>query len=52
MIYLPGEEGTFTICSFWLVSGLFEIGEVARAKGLCERLLVNASPLPLHAEEI
>ena len=26
---LSGEEGTFTICSFWLVSALVEIGEVA-----------------------
>lgn len=27
-----GEEGTFTICSFWLVSALAQIGEVARAR--------------------
>lgn len=49
---LSGEEGTFTICSFWLVSALVEIGEVARAKRLCERLLSYASPLHLYAEEI
>jgi GH15 family glucan-1,4-alpha-glucosidase len=49
---LSGEEGTFTICSFWLVSALVEIGEVARAKRLCERLLSYASPLLLYAEEI
>jgi GH15 family glucan-1,4-alpha-glucosidase len=49
---LSGEEGTFTICSFWLVSALVEIGEVARAKRLCERLLAYASPLHLYAEEI
>ena len=30
---LHGEEGTFTICSFWLVSALCEIGEVERARG-------------------
>jgi alpha,alpha-trehalase len=46
------EEGTFTICSFWLVSALVEIGEFARARGLCERLLSFASPLALYAEEI
>jgi alpha,alpha-trehalase len=46
------EEGTFTICSFWLVSALVEIGELARARGLCERLLSFASPLNLYAEEI
>ena len=49
---LSGEEGSFTICSFWLVSALVEIGELARAKRLCERLLGYASPLKLYAEEI
>ena len=34
---LDGEEGTFTICSFWLVSALVEIGELERARELCER---------------
>ena len=47
-----GEEGTFTICSFWLVSALVEIGEVARARALCAKLLSFASPLNLYAEEI
>ena len=49
---LSGEEGSFTICSFWLVSALVEIGEVERASKLCERLLGYASPLELYAEEI
>ncbi len=49
---LAGEEGTFTICSFWLVSALVEIGEISRAKHLCERLLSFASSLHLYAEEI
>ncbi len=49
---LHGEEGTFTICSFWLVSALCEIGEVVRARELCERLLSYASMLGLYAEEI
>jgi alpha,alpha-trehalase len=47
-----GEEGTFTICSFWLVSALTEIGEVQRARALCTKLLSYASPLQLYAEEI
>ncbi len=47
-----GEEGTFTICSFWLVSALVEIGELARARGLCEKLLSYASPLALYAEQL
>jgi GH15 family glucan-1,4-alpha-glucosidase len=46
------EEGTFTICSFWLVSALAEIGEIGRARGMCEKLLSFASPLLLYAEEI
>jgi GH15 family glucan-1,4-alpha-glucosidase len=46
------EEGSFTICSFWLVSALSEIGENRRARELCERLLSYASPLLLYAEEI
>jgi GH15 family glucan-1,4-alpha-glucosidase len=49
---LHGEEGTFTICSFWLVSALAQIGETARARELCEKLLSFASPLLLYAEEI
>ncbi len=49
---LEGEEGTFTICSFWLVSALAQIGEVERARALCEKLLSFASPLLLYAEEI
>jgi alpha,alpha-trehalase len=49
---MSGEEGTFTICSFWLVSALVEIGEVDRARTLCEKLLSYASPLLLYAEEL
>ena len=49
---LTGEEGTFTICSFWLVSALSEIGEHRRARDLCEKILSYASPLLLYAEEI
>jgi GH15 family glucan-1,4-alpha-glucosidase len=49
---LPGEEGTFAICSFWMVSALAEIGEHDRARALCEKMLGYASPLYLFAEEI
>lgn len=48
---LSGKEGTFLICSFWLVSALTIIGEVQRARDFMERLLRIASPLGLHAEE-
>ena len=48
---LSGKEGTFLICSFWLVSALAIIGEQQRARDLMERLLRVASPLGLYAEE-
>jgi alpha,alpha-trehalase len=47
-----GEEGSFTICSFWLVSALCEIGDYRAARRLCSRLLSLAGPLELYAEEI
>ena len=49
---LQGKEGTFLICSFWLVSALSEIGERRRARELCERLLEAAGWLDLFAEEL
>jgi GH15 family glucan-1,4-alpha-glucosidase len=49
---LAGEEGTFAICSFWLVSALAEIGDHDRARALCEKMLGFASGLNLYAEEI
>jgi alpha,alpha-trehalase len=48
---LAGKEGTFLICSFWLVSALATIGELQKARDLMERLLRIASPLGLYAEE-
>ena len=48
---LSGKEGTFLICSFWLVSALTIVGEMRRATDLMERLLRIASPLGLYAEE-
>ncbi len=48
---LTGEEGSFLICSFWLVSALSIIGEKGRARDDMERLLRIASPLGLYAEE-
>src|SRR6185436_16919694 len=49
---LSGKEGTFFICSFWLVSALVIIGEEQRARDLMERLLREASPLGLYAEQL
>jgi GH15 family glucan-1,4-alpha-glucosidase len=49
---LEGAEASFTICSFWLVSALSEIGEPQLAREMCERLLSQAGPLGLYAEEL
>jgi alpha,alpha-trehalase len=49
---LQGREGTFLICSFWMVSALSETGERRRARELCERLLEAAGWLDLFAEEL
>jgi alpha,alpha-trehalase len=48
---LSGKEGSFLICSFWLVSALAIIGEQQRARDLMDKLLSVASPLGLYAEE-
>ena len=48
---LSGKEGSFLICSFWLVSALAIVGEQQAARDLMERLLSVASPLGLYAEE-
>jgi GH15 family glucan-1,4-alpha-glucosidase len=49
---LTGEEGTFVICSFWLVSALAQAGELERAEALFEKLVGYANDLGLLAEEI
>jgi GH15 family glucan-1,4-alpha-glucosidase len=49
---LTGEEGTFTICSFWLVSALAKAGELERADALFDKLSGYANDLGLLAEEI
>jgi GH15 family glucan-1,4-alpha-glucosidase len=49
---LPGTEGTFTICTFWLVDNLAMQGRVAEASSLLERLLSYAGHLGLFSEEI
>jgi GH15 family glucan-1,4-alpha-glucosidase len=49
---LTGKEGTFTICSCWLVSALSEVGEPELARELCERVLTHMTPLGLYAEEV
>jgi alpha,alpha-trehalase len=48
---LSGKEGSFLICSFWLVSALAVVGEEQQARDLMDKLLAVASPLGLYAEE-
>jgi GH15 family glucan-1,4-alpha-glucosidase len=48
---LSGKEGSFLICSFWLVSALALIDEQQRARDLMDKLLSVGSPLGLFAEE-
>jgi GH15 family glucan-1,4-alpha-glucosidase len=49
---LPGDEGTFTLCSFWLAEALALAGQVDQANALFEQVLVRANDLGLLAEEI
>jgi alpha,alpha-trehalase len=49
---LSGEEGTFVICSFWLVSALAKAGELERAETLFDKLVGYGNDLGLLAEEI
>ena len=49
---LEGEEGTFVICTYWLVSCLAQAGEVERAEELFDRLTGYANDLGLLAEEV
>src|SRR5581483_2141961 len=49
---LNGEEGTFSMCTFWLVDNLALQGRVDEARSLFERLLSHAGPLGLFSEEI
>jgi len=48
---MSGKEGSFIICSFWLVSAFAVIGEIGKGRDMMERLLRVASPLGLYAEE-
>jgi GH15 family glucan-1,4-alpha-glucosidase len=49
---LRGHEGTFSLCSFWLVDSLAMQGRVEEARSLFERLLSYAGRLGLFSEEI
>jgi GH15 family glucan-1,4-alpha-glucosidase len=48
---LAGEEGTFLMCSFWLVEALAGMGRTDQAEALFDRLLGVANDVGLYAEE-
>lgn len=48
---LDGKEGTFAMCTFWLVESFTRMGRLDDARFLFERMLGYASPLGLYAEE-
>ncbi|MDQ0402300.1 glycoside hydrolase family 15 protein [Streptomyces sp. NPDC000349] len=47
-----GEEGTFSICSFWYVEALSRAGRLEEAQLAFEKMLTYANHLGLYAEEI
>jgi GH15 family glucan-1,4-alpha-glucosidase len=49
---LKGEEGTFSMCTFWLVEALTRAGETRNARFIFEKMLTYANHLGLYAEEI
>jgi GH15 family glucan-1,4-alpha-glucosidase len=49
---LDGDEGTFSICSFWYVEALSRAGRVTEARMAFEKMLTFANHLGLYSEEI
>jgi GH15 family glucan-1,4-alpha-glucosidase len=49
---LAGKEGTFTMCSFWLVEALTRAGRLEEARFLFQKMLTYANHLGLYSEEI
>ena len=49
---LDSEEGTFSMCTFWLVEALTKAGRLTEARLIFEKMLSYANHLRLYAEEV
>ena len=49
---LPGEEGVFSICTFWLAEALAMCGDMERAERIFQRMLRHANHVGLYSEEL
>jgi len=49
---LPGGEGAFLPCSFWLVQALARTGRITEARALFDDLCTRSNDLGLYAEEM
>jgi GH15 family glucan-1,4-alpha-glucosidase len=49
---LPGEEGTFSMCSFWYVECLSRLGDLQQARFSFEKMLGYANHVGLYGEEL
>jgi GH15 family glucan-1,4-alpha-glucosidase len=49
---LPGEEGVFSICTFWLAHALVLVGERERGEQIFRRMLKHANHVGLYSEEL
>ena len=49
---LPGDEGAFLLCSFWLLDALIHARRLDEAEALIERLLGMANDVGLYAEMV
>lgn len=52
MTDFDGKEGTFSICTFWLVEALTRAGRIRQARMIFEKMLTFANHLGLYAEQL
>ncbi|MGH7483783.1 MAG: glycoside hydrolase family 15 protein, partial [Longimicrobiales bacterium] len=49
---LPGDEGVFSICTFWLAMALIGSGEVQAGRQIFQKMLGHANAVGLYSEEL